>query len=175
MCDLKLISLIKEYQKGNMTDFDIIYGEFEKLIFSFSRKLDYSDTIQDLNLFFVELLYQISLDRFCNDESGALKKYIAVAIRNRYIALSKIQKIQNDLFTEYCEHLSAINQNFENNIVLLSGLSLLTHKQRRIIVDKYIYGYSDIEISESLHISRQAVNRLKTRGLLILKKYLEDE
>ena len=50
-------------------------------------------------------------------------------------------------------------------------LNCLSQKQKLIMIYKYIYGYSDIEISMLLNISRQAVNRLKNRAITTLKEY----
>lgn len=175
MCNVELYPLIYKYQKGNVTVFDAIYKVFENLIIHYSRHLPFEDTIQELNVFLVELLYQIPLDKFVPDESISLKKYISTSIRNKYISLSKQKQLQNSLFVEYCEDIAGYNPPFEDNLILSEVLLLLTKKQNQVIVYKYFYGYSDSEISTYLHISRQAVNRLKTRGLLELKKLLKNE
>ena len=53
---------------------------------------------------------------------------------------------------------------------MLTGLTAL---QRKVLVIRYLYGYSDAEIADQLHISRQAVNRAKNRAVAVLKeKYL---
>lgn len=58
--------------------------------------------------------------------------------------------------------------NFENTYFLH-----LTELQRKIILLKYIYGYSDQEIANRLKISRQAVNRAKNRGVKIIRENYE--
>ena len=56
-------------------------------------------------------------------------------------------------------------------ILLLKSLGLplqlndLSEKQRFVIIQKYIIGFSDVEIAERMNISRQAVNRLINRAL----------
>lgn len=84
-------------------------------------------------------------------------------------------QLQTSLCVEYCEDIAAYDPHFEDNLILSEFLLLLTKKQNQVIVYKYFYGYSDSEISTYLHISRQEVNRLKTRGLLELKKLFENE
>ena len=44
-----------------------------------------------------------------------------------------------------------------------------------MLVKKFIEGYSDIEIADNLHISRQAVNKMQNKALKILRIYLTDE
>lgn len=162
-----------------MEHFEKIYEVFKKLILYYVRRLKRDeDAFQELNIFLIELLYQIPLDRFCIDQSCDLKNYIAVSIRNRYISYSKMKQIQETLFVDYCEQIAACEgeiEDFENSMIIAQGLALLTKKQKLVINYKYTCGYSDAEISEELHISRQAVHRLKTRGLLILKEFLENE
>lgn len=173
MYNVELYPLISKYQKGDTTVFDTIYNVFEHLIIYYNRHLSFDDALQELNVFLVELLYQVPLDKFVPDESISLKKYIATSIRNKYIALSKQKQMQDSLFVEYCEGIAAYSAPFEDKLILSEVLLLLTEKQNQVIVYKYFYGYSDSEISAHLHISRQAVNRLKTRGLLELKRLLE--
>ena len=172
MCNLNLIPLIKKYQQKDMSEFNQIYEVFERLIIYYSRHLNYDDSLQEINVFLVELLYKINLEKFNMDNSFSLKNYIAVCIRNKYISLSKLRQLRNEMFTDYCECIAYIDMRIEDEMILSNAFNLLTERQREVIMYKYIYGYSDSEISSYLHITRQAVNRLKTRGLLILKEFM---
>ena len=51
-------------------------------------------------------------------------------------------------------------------------LSLLTLREKEIINLRYFKEYSDIEISQKLRISRQAVNKTKNRAITKMKKYM---
>ena len=59
---------------------------------------------------------------------------------------------------------------YENLLFFYELLKKLSIIQKRVIVYKYLEGYSDIEISKILKISRQAVNKLKNRGLENIRK-----
>ncbi|MGE5632228.1 MAG: sigma factor-like helix-turn-helix DNA-binding protein [Caulobacteraceae bacterium] len=48
-------------------------------------------------------------------------------------------------------------------------LKSLSSLQKEIIRKRFLQGYSDSEIAQIFHISRQAVNRTKNRALLKLK------
>lgn len=175
MYNIELIPLIKDFQNGNYEQFDILYKAFEKLLIHYANQLKDDDLLQELSGFLVELLNIISLDKFNMDTSIDLQKYIAVSIRNKYISYSKEKQAYNKFCVGFCEEIAADKgeiEAFENNMFLSKGLSQLTKKQRQIIIYKYIYEYSDIEISQRLNISRQAVNRLKTRALISLRNFL---
>ncbi len=167
----QLLGLIKSFKRGDMSVFPQIYGEFEGLIKFYCSKSLNDDCLGELNLFFIELLYKIKPCELDFTHGNSLKRYIAVAIKHKYIKLQQ-------------QHLKYIKESslyFENkdcginsdNFVLADALSALTQKQRQIIVFKYIYGFSDAEISVFFNISRQAVNRTVNRGMDTLKKYYE--
>ena len=46
----------------------------------------------------------------------------------------------------------------------------LSEIQRQVISLKYWYGYSEVDIAQMLHITRQAVNRTKNRAINELRK-----
>lgn len=177
MYNIELIPLIKDLQNGNHQQFDRIYIVFEKLLIHYSYLTKDDDLLQELQVFLVELLYKISLDKFNLDTSIDLKKYIAVSIRNKYISYSKTKKAYEKFTVEFCEEIAADKgelENLENQMLLSEGLSQLTTRQKQIVIYKYIYEYSDIEIAKQLHISRQAVNRLKTRALIALRNFFKN-
>lgn len=175
MNNLLLIGLIKKFKAYDMSVFALIYEDFRKLILFYSGRLEDEDAYQDMNVFFVELLYSINLSLFKVDESDCLHRYIAVCIRNRYLYLlrkkRKYEKLNRELFES-----SLLYDNLpEENLYITQALETLSEKQRLAIIYKYIYNYSDVEISQYLDITRQAVNRLQNRGLKTLKKYYENE
>lgn len=171
MSNLVLIDLIKNYRAGDTTTFEEIYESFKKLILFYAHRLKYDDSTQDLILFFIELLYSVDLSIFEPDESEGLKHYIAVAIRNHYIFLSKsYQKtlaLRNCLYENCSFHIESV----EERMCMIDALKCLSERQRTVIIYKYIYNYSDIEIAQKLNISRQAVNQLKLRSIEILKRF----
>ena len=175
VCNRCLKPIIEKFKKQDMTVFEPLYDLFKRLIMLYSKKLYYDDAAGELTLFFIELLYSIDLSKFHNDDSVSLKKYIAVAIKNRYIALSvnkeRYGKVSNKLY----DNLEGYLPNFEEHFSLLESINVLSDKQRQIVIYKYIYGYSDFEIAVLLGISRQAVNRLKNRALKCLREFFAEE
>lgn len=109
----------------------------------------------------------MELSLFHDDEGDNIKRYLAVSVRNKYIALSKRKQINENFLV--CESDLTVNDVYDA-IFIKEMLEVLSLKQRKIIMYKYIYGYSDAEIADALGVSRQAVNRLKNRAFDILKK-----
>lgn len=169
-----LKGLIEKFRKQDMNAFTLIYDEFKRLIYLYCGRLGDDDAVQEMTLFLIELLYGIELSRFKSDESDGLKRYIAVALKNKYIAIAKenqhYKSCCGELFEEYAQNSLAPEQ-----LLISEALECLTDKQRIIIVYKYIYCLSDCEISAITGISRQAVNRLKNRALHILKQFYFDK
>ena len=171
MCNKELISITEEIKRKDMSRFDELYGAFEGLIRHFEIKLGYDDAGQELTAFLLELVYSLNTERFLPDESESLNRYIAVSVRNKYIALSKEQRRRVLESGELFDCVGS-SRELEGSVALREGMSLLSERQKTAITLRYIYGYSAAEIAEKLGITRQAVNRLERRGLSILREYL---
>ncbi len=163
--------LIGKFRAQDMTAFSLIYDEFKRLIYLYSGRLCDDDSVQDLTLFLIELLYSIDISRFTSDNSDSLKRYIAVSLKNKYIALSKEGEQYKKMCGEFYDGLYFTQAPPKEEIELVEALECLTSRQKIIIIYKYIYCLSDSEISNRLGISRQAVNRLKNRALITLKQF----
>lgn len=175
MRNAELIALICKYQSNQNENFENIYSVFRNLIIVYGRRLkSYDDGIQELNLFLIEILTKISTDKFPSDTSSGLQKYIAVAIRNKYIEISKSQQRRTLITADYREELSSCYDTVEDHIILREAMSFLTERQLKIITYKYTLGYSDTEIANILHIKRQTVGKIKRKALNNLRKFLCD-
>ncbi len=171
MCNKALIKTVKEIQNQDMSHFNELYGEFEKLLRYYERKLGYDDAGQELTLFLIELIYGLDTDKFKPDDTETLKRYIAVSVRNQYILLSKRNQRYILSCNELYDNLGHYCLEPEDGISISEGLKLLSERQRLAVAYRYIYGFSDAEIADMLSVSRQAVNRLETRGLAVLREY----
>ena len=181
MRNQELIPLILSIREGQNKNFEILYELFRNLIVYFGKHLKDDDAIQELTVFLLEIMYTINLDKFVRDESSDLKRYIAVSIRNKYIALSKSKQFINNKNVEFSEELSpytgsiiSYNDYSDNKLLLSDALQRLTNHQRQIILYHYYYGYSVKEIAEHLHVSRQSVNQTLRRGLHTLREYIKN-
>ena len=153
-------------------------------------QIGFADCKQELTLFLLELIRNIDVSKFPTDDSDTPNRYICVALRNKYIALSK--QNQNEFkhriqFEDEVEEVSVLEQAFLKldiqkdiefeqiiSVELEEALNGLSPKQKDVIVYKYIYGFSDAEIGEIFNISRQAINKLKNRAFETLKEYYKE-
>lgn len=167
MCKVTLKSLVDDFKCGDMEAFAHIYNEFEKLIYHYSRKIESEDARQELTVFLIELLYKIDLS-----DSNEIRRYISVCLRNKYIYLSKQNKSSSYLFDKISANCDTYYDFSEDTVLLRELIANLPKKQREVIVYRYIYNYSDMEISQIMNISRQAVNGLRNRALCSLREYI---
>lgn len=170
MNNCEIIKTVKEIKRGDMSNFQIIYDAFSQLIDYYGRKIG-EDGREDITLFFMELLYSIDTDKFFPDRSDAMNRYIAVSLRNRYIALSQKAKKALKLSDELLEENAKYIFEPEESLSLKEGFAKLSERQRAVLTYRYFYGFSDSEISDMLGISRQAVHQLELRGISALKEY----
>lgn len=170
MCNSLLKPLISRFKEYDMSVFTLIYENFEKLIYLYASRLKGEDAVCELNLFLIELLYSLDLSRFKADNTCEIQKYIAVCLRNKYIALSMRKDKVQKLVLPFYENCEPSYELYDDNVFLNEILGLLTEKQKTVLVYRYIYGYSDVEIGQKLRIKRQAVNRLRNRAFDTLKK-----
>jgi RNA polymerase sigma factor (sigma-70 family) len=147
--------------------------KFKPLIKKYSYLLNYSDAEQDLTLAFIEIIEKIPTQKFDKENADFfILSYIKAAIQNRYIYLSK-NKYTGYLQEELKEDSLVINDsNTDDSLTISEALKQLTAQQKKVIILKYFYGYSDVEISNSLEITRQSVNKIKLRALEKLRNYI---
>lgn len=165
-----LITLIKKFRENDMSVFPVIFDEFEGLIYHYSLKCDAEDTFQELTVFLLELLYKVDIARFEGIEGDGLKRYIAVSLRNKYVAFSKADNVLKKN-NEYLDDFVSVEPDFLDDFILRDGLDKLTEKQREIIIFKYLHNYTNNDIARIMKISRQAVNQIKNRAVETLREY----
>lgn len=170
-----LCGLVESFKKRDMDVFPVIFAEFEGLIYKYSSRTDSDDTFGELSLFLVELLLSIRLEPFLSSTGDGLQRYIAVCLRNKYIALSKEKSDLKKESNPYFENTACFQNDLTLSLALKEALEGLTEKQRTVVVYRYIYLYSDSEIAQKLKISRQAVNRLINRALSALRQYFKGD
>lgn len=169
MLNREFICLITEYRDGNGNAVLTLLKQFEGLIYHYKSKCNIEDICEELTAFLLEMFDKINLDRFENQEGDAINRYIAVSIGHKFIALSKEYE-KNKTLHAISESDVGYTPDLCQEEILRETLSVLTPRQRDVILYKYIYRYSDIEIAKSLNISRQAVNQIKNRSVKILRE-----
>lgn len=171
--------LIKDAQNKNDEAFLAIWDKFKYTIKKFSIQLEYCGYYEaetDLIIELIIIIRKINLDKFRKKGDGALINFIYNSLKNKKISLfnkSKQQISEIELDTDIIS--AANNISIEDKILIKNLLNQLTKLQKTVIVKKFIYDYSEFEIANELHISRQAVNKAKNRGLKRLRKYIVEQ
>lgn len=170
MDNRSLIKAICKIRSGEEAAFAEIYREFEKLIIHYGRKIG-EDGQAELNLFLLELIHSVNTDKFAADESEALQRYLAVALRNKYILLSKKAQAGLRISNELCEETAKYISELDTRISLRDAFLTISERQRQVLTYRYFYGFTDAEIAALLGITRQAVHQLELRAMTELRKF----
>lgn len=125
-----------------------LYADMAKLIKYYNRKLAEDDGA------LAELLVNL-----VNSDKDLFNRYVAVALRNEYIKLSKAKQKRAEFFAEYGENHGATNPDIDLKIDIKAALFKLSDNERTAILMRYFWGFSVAEIAALNGISRQAENR----------------
>lgn len=173
---MDLYNLLVSSKKGNELSKYNIIKDFERTIKKLSRQLKYEEAETDLIIELIKLINRINLENFKDASQQQIASYIHIHLKNRTCNLARKNKEKYLLESDNIEMQYSVKlQSFEDNIVLLMLIDLLSEKQKQVITLEFIYGYSEMDISNILHISRQAVNKTKNRALVELKKLYRDD
>lgn len=163
--------------KGKTGDEDCIMEiiqRFTPLLRKYNRKLNYDEAFSDLKIAFIEIIYSLPLESHPYMKEEQIVSYINKSIINEYIKLSKKKKLINDKETRLNLEIVGVDymKDIENRSFINYLLDKLTKLQKEILINKFIYGYTEVEIANQLHISKQAVNKTKKKALEILRSHL---
>jgi RNA polymerase sigma factor (sigma-70 family) len=168
---MDLYNLIRDSQLGDTNSTSNLYLDFSNTIKKLSKNIDYEEAETDLIISFLDLIKEIDIDSFKDKDNKQLAKFIHTYLRNKAVDLFRKYVMKKKIVIGINYDLLCDNSHvdFDNNIFISSLLDSLPEKQRKIIILKYIYGFSNIEIAKLLKVSRQAINNVKNRALKNLK------
>ena len=171
----KYFQKIKDLQNGSQKSQEDFIVEFMPIIKKYSRWLNYEDSQQDLVLFFIELLSKYSLQNYKSD--AEFISYISKSFYHQYIKLSTQQQTKKKLVVPFQDNYISDSENeipSDNKILISQLLKHLSQTQKRILTLKYYYGFTDLDISAKLGLSRQTVNKQKNLALRELKLLINE-
>ena len=174
----ELNNLIEKAQKCDRDSLLELINRFDPLIKKYSYFLGTEDSKQELTLEFIRVVKNINLNNLKIKTDAALTSYIRKSIKNKYIQLSIAQNLKENKETVF--EYEKVNNSYKSNDDLIaivnSLIDTLTDLEKEVIILRYYKEFSDIEISQFFHISRQAVNQNKNRALKKMRKeYFYDE
>lgn len=172
---MKLWEMIDNAQAGDKESLMEIIKKFTPLIIKYKRRLNYDGAYTDLIICLIETVYKIPIKH----NSSMLKEecilgYIKIAVKNRYIHLSKknsaIYRAEVELNSEIAGE--DLTSEMVESIAVSELLDNLTQRQRMVIKGIFFDKSTEAEIAKKLNISRQGVNKAKRRALKKLRKHL---
>ena len=149
-----------------------LLSRFKRILHKYANALKYEDAYEDLQLFFLSLVYSMREMTAMEKGEGAIVNYIVVSIKHHFYSLSKRNNaLQESLFSELSDEQLAIIENLTSEMdetdisELFPVEEALTQKEEVIIRTLFKEGDSVKEVASKLGISRQAVNQMKVRAL----------
>lgn len=147
---------------------------FEPAINKFSRQLGYDCAKTDLNIFLIEFIKKVNLNKFDPKADGKIFNYIYNSIKNKKINLfNKNIKNKIDTLPIKLEYIKSYDPSIESEILISEFWKFLTKYQQIIIKKKFFEGFSDMEIAQDLNVSRQSINRCKNRAFNRIKEQFQ--
>ncbi|MGL4731667.1 MAG: sigma-70 family RNA polymerase sigma factor [Clostridium sp.] len=166
---------IIDFKRGNADAVVEIIKMFDPLLNKLARQSSCCDIKSELTLFMIELISKFPTGNKNLYYDKYIISYISKSIKHKYIHLNK--KVCKQVLNESELDLNILeNKKVENNLDMFLFKELikpLTQKEQEVLTYKYAFNYSDIEISDLFNISRQSVNKTKTRALNKLKLKLD--
>lgn len=125
-----------------------LYADMAKLVEYYNLKLVDDDGA------LAELLVKL-----VNSDKELSNRYAAVALRNEYIRLSKVEQKRAEFSTEYVENHGVTNPDIDLKIYIKAALFKLSDSERTAVLMRYFWGFSVAEIAALNGVSRQAEYR----------------
>lgn len=171
----EIYSLVYEYKRGDKEKIMDLIDRFNPLIKKLQRNSHYEDMKNELVLFILKLIPKIPIDIDDFKEDKYIISYISKSIKNEYIKLNKKnQKICNSeiYLDNYISNIK-LDEEFEY-FIFNETIKILTEKERDVIKNIYLYGFTEAQIGRARNISRQAIHKTHTRALNKLKLCYKD-
>lgn len=168
--DKELVVNIIEAKKGNNDAIVKVLNVFDNIINKYSRKLNGSDTKQELYVFLMNLIRSIEYNSIIKYEDKQILAYFSKALKNEYIKLSKEndRKNKNEIYNG--NEIVCSSYSIDSDIEVLDYIKILNDYERYIINMVVFNGYKISEIANNTGKSRQAINQVKNRALKKLRK-----
>lgn len=175
-----LVHQINNFQKTGKGANDLLL-QFKPLLIKYATLLQYPDAYNELQSYFLTLLFTIDLSKLSMPKDPVIIRYIQRAIKHYYCKKAKeIQREQS--FIEHNEKILIDIIDMEDHystlidsIALEQALEQLSEKQRTIISLFYFNGVTIKEIAKQLGVSRQATNQCRIRALHMLKQLMTQQ
>ena len=175
----ELNKLLSKAREGDIDSKEEILNRLQGLIIKsiqryYDNRKDYEDLIQDGNLTVLE-----AIDNFDEEKGVYFLGYVKTMLKYTYLNKHKIRthpslntKIGDDEDNEWIDLLASEDDDpldqfisLEEHTAIKSALSILTDRQREVVLAYYVEGLSISDIAQRLNISYRTVINTKVRAL----------
>lgn len=166
-----LLQLLKDSKNGDNNATAEIYNKFLPLIKKLSRKLDYEEAETDIIIQLLEIIKNIKVNNLKIADDGAAVNYINISLKNNYNSLLKNLIRKKTKTISLNDQIIPVNDNYNDSDIsdLYKVMKNINTLQKKIIIGKVVYKYTDSELAKILHVSRQTIVNNKNNALRILK------
>jgi RNA polymerase sigma-70 factor, sigma-B/F/G subfamily len=159
----------------------MILGEVKRYLRD-NNSVRIARSIKDTSYKISRLKEQLTLDlgkepsiELLSKESGISEYEIVMALDSLKDSISMFEPIYNDggdviYLCDQLEDKKGKNYSLEERISLNEALKLLKEKEKYVISERYMYGKTQMELSEELGISQAQISRLEKSGLDHIRK-----
>ncbi len=110
-----------------------------------------------------------------SEKLGIAEYEVVMALDSLKESISMFEPIYNDggdviYLCDQLEDKTGKNYSWEDRLSLKEALGLLKEKERYVIQSRYLYGKTQMELSEELGISQAQISRLEKSGIDRIKK-----
>ena len=145
--------------KDDSTCMEKVVEIFSPLLKSYGRRAGWKIESEDMESLLTIRLIEIVRTMKVYDINGQNVNYIKNGIKYHYVNIvSRINKIQGEDFCDLCDY-DNVGEEDETDTVFDHPIEGLDEKKKEILILKFKGMYTDQEIAETLHITRQAVNK----------------
>lgn len=130
----------------------------------------------DLTIYLLEFIKKVDLEKFKNRNDGEIVNYMQASFKSKYINILK-QIINKNIEMTILETEFIYLDRYEKleEEQLFELIKSLSNMQKKIIIGKYVYGYTDNELAVIYDVSRQTISKQKKRAIASLKIKLISE
>ena len=156
----KIESIFKEIYDSNYKLVYFCVANFVK------NKLDIEEIVNDVFISFYNHINNINIE-------GSIKYYLTRSAKNSCLNfLKKKERKELSIESKYIENSTYVELKYNDNSIFEDIKNILDEEEYNIIFNYIVIGYSLVEISSLMNVSKNTVKSKYRRALIKLKKEL---
>lgn len=153
-----------------------LYNKFLPIIKYYGKKLPYDEGETDITIFFFEFIKNCNLKKLKNRSNGEIFNYVKISIKGKFLNTIKQINKQNIKLVQFMDNsVYDDSHNFLEMRDFIMKTENLNTLEKNILIGKYIFDYTDIELSKILNITRTTLFKHKKKALNLIKEKIDDD